>query len=120
MKKRVVICVGLLLAAMMLSGCSVDIDGTRLEGINVLWTPFVAVWKWLWENFTPGFWVMVDQAWTLPAEISWLAGSIAYILGFVLYAVIALIILVIDIVIGIITGLIIFILGIINGFAHFI
>ena len=105
---------------LLLSGCSVTIGENELTGINVIWTPFVFIWDWLWNSFTPGYWAFVELIWDLPAEVAWLASIVVYILSVVLYAIIVVVIVVLDNIIAIITGIIWFILSILNGFIHFV
>ena len=92
----------------------------ELTGFNVIWTPAVWLWEWLWHSFTPDFWKFMGTIITLPESIAWLATPIAYILGFALYVCIAIIIMVIDIVIAIACGIVWFILSVLNGIFHFV
>lgn len=119
MKKRILLCACLSIVLLTLSGCSVDVYGTHLEGVNVIWTPFIAVWHWLWGSFTPSFWIFVEQVWQLPLAVSWLAGIIVNLLGAVLYIVIVVLIIAIDLVLAILIGIVWFILALLNGIFHF-
>ena len=117
------ICMGafvIISLALLLSGCSVTVGDTELSGINIIWAPFVFLWDWLWNSFTPSFWTFVDLIWELPGEVVWLAAIIVYALGAVLYVCLAAIIVILDIIIAIITGIVWFILSVLNGFFHFV
>ena len=120
MKKKFIIFAFLGVIILLFTGCSKNIGGTELEGINVIWTPVIAIWQWLWKSFTPGFWAFVKLVWKLPTAVSWIAGIIVYLLGVILYIAIVIIIILFDLLIGFLIGIIWFLLAILNGIFHFI
>ena len=118
--KASVVCLCLLVVTVLLSGCacngcSVTIGNTTLQGPNVLFTPFLAIWHWIWYIFTPEFWGILAQVWEMPAAIVWLAGPVAYLLGGALYLVILIVALAIDIVLGLLAGIIWFFVAMFGG-----
>ena len=100
---------------LMLSGCSTTVYGEKFEGINVIWTPFVAVLKWLFKVFTPHFWSFIGLLWEMPNGVRWVALVICYLLGGVLYLFIVAIILLVDLVLAVLLAVIWFIAAILNG-----
>ena len=122
MKKRYIIlgCLGVVALSFLLSGCTISVGNVKLDGLNVIWAPFVAIWNWLWTSFTPGFWQFVEKVWTLPIAVGWLAGIVVNILGAILYIVIVILIILIDLILAILIGIVWFILALLNGVFHFV
>ena len=114
------VCLGLLLATVLLGGCACDgcsceVYGTTLEGPNVLFAPFLAIWNWIWKAFTPKFWDILKVVWDMPGAIVWLAGPVAYLLGAALYLAILAVCLAVDIVLGVLAGVLWFIIALFGG-----
>ena len=105
-KTKVLLLCAAAVGVLLLCSCSADVGDTHLEGPAVLWKPFLIVWEWLWNDFTPNFWDKLSDVWDLPLGISWLAGTLTYILGACLYLMIIVVIIVVDIVLAVLTALI--------------
>lgn len=119
-KRIVILCVVLCLAILTFSGCSKDVYGVHLEGVNVIWTPAVAIWKWLWRVFTPDFWHFIELSWTeLPIVLNIIVGILANILGAALYVAIIAVILAVALVVCILCSIVWFFGAIFNGIFHF-
>lgn len=93
------------LLTLCLVGCSNTVYGVELEGINVIWTPFLYVWNWFFNDFTHDFWDFLKGIWdSVPSGLAWLAGCISYTLGAILYAFMVIIVFVLDVILAVITG----------------
>ena len=106
----------LLLFCLSLSSCKSTVYGEELEGINVIFTPFVAIWTWFFKVFTPHYWAFITNLFsTLPQIVSWLIGLLACIGGGIIYLLFLLIVVALDLVIGLVLALIWIIAAILNG-----
>ena len=102
--KRLILLLGCAgFAMLMLTGCDKS-DFTDGSWLSAMWTPVVAVWEWLWETFTPGFWDFVDNVWDLPDGLNWVVGIVAYALSALLFVGIAILCLIVLLILGVFTG----------------
>ncbi len=123
MSKRVAIVLCCVLAAMAiltLSACSVEVYDVELKGVNVVFTPVVAMWCWFWKSFTPAFWKIIESTFAvLPEVFNVIVGVLTNILGAALYLVILAIFLIIAVFVCILTVIGFFLAAIANGIFHF-
>ena len=117
--KKILLLCAIVGSVFVLTSCSAQVYDTELKGVNVVFTPFVFIWKWFWNIFTPGFWGFVSKSTELQGGIAWVAVPVVYVLGGLLYLLILFFALIIMVILGILSGIAFFIGGIFDGIFHF-